>query len=322
MLRRDFLKTTALAAFAPEEGKLMTVRGPLAPADAGLFLAHEHLFSQFGEEPADQAVYDEPALLAVVIPYVTRLKGQGLRTLADATAQRFGRHPLLLKTISERTGLHVLTNTGYYGAANKRYIPASASEEPAVRIAARWLAEWRDGIGATGVRPGFIKLGFDAGPLQAIDRKLVAAAAALHRESGLTIAAHTGDNPAAALEQLRILREEGVKGEAWIWVHANACKDEAALSAAAAQGAWLSFDGLAPDSLDRHLHLVRLMDSQRRLGQVLLSHDGNSFRGGVFRKPYDALFNGFLPRLKEAGLPERQLTVLNPATAFTIRRRT
>jgi phosphotriesterase-related protein len=133
--------------------------------------------------------------------------------------------------------------------------------------------------------------------------------------------AHTGDNAASAHEQLRLLREEGVSASAWIWVHANSVKDSKALRAAAEQGAWLEFDGISPETTERHLELVRMMKGWGRLGQTLLSHDGNSYRDGKLSKPYDALFRAFIPALRQAGFNKQEvrlLTVENPRRAFAV----
>lgn len=327
--RRAWLAGAAMAAGAQSaEGRVMTVRGPAAPESLGLMLPHEHFFSNFGEEPAEPPVYDEAALLAAVVPYARRVKELGCGAVADATAAWFGRSPLLLRTISEKTGLHVLTNTGYYGAASDRYVPKHAFEEDAARLASRWVREWREGIAGTGIRPGFIKTGVDAGPLSEIDAKLVRAAALTHRETGLTIAVHTGGNPEAAMRQMAIVREEGVSPEAWIWVHANQVKsgEEEALEKAAEAGAWISLDGLDEATLERHLELVLRLRAKGYLGRVLLSHDGNSFRAGGKRpmRPYTLLFERFLPELRRAGVSESEIDRLtrdNPARAFTVRRR-
>lgn len=306
----------------------MTVRGPVEPETLGVMLPHEHLFSIFGEEPAEPPVYNEAALLEEVVPYVRRLRQLGCGALADATAAWFGRSPALLRTISEKTGLHILTNTGYYGAASDRYVPKHAFQEDAARLAARWAREWREGIGGTGIRPGFMKIGVDAGPLSEIDSKLVRAAAITHRETGLTIAVHTGGNPEAAARQMAIVREEGVSPEAWIWVHAHQVKqgEEEALRKAAGAGAWISLDGLDEKSFERHLELTADLRRAGCLGRLLLSHDGNSFRAGGKQplRPFTLLFEKFLPALRRAGFSEadiRRLTRENPAQAFTVRRR-
>ena len=83
-----------------------------------------------------------------------------------------------------------------------------------------------------GVRPGFIKLGFNGGALSEVERKLIRAGAAAHRATGLTIGAHTG--PAvAAYEQLAELEAAGVHPSAWIWIHAQNETDPARYNDAA-----------------------------------------------------------------------------------------
>lgn len=301
----------------------MTVRGAVAASSLGITLPHEHLFSMFGENPSEHYSYDRQLLHATVVPYLENLRAQGCTSIVDGTAAWFGRDPALLRDISTRTGIHILTNTGYYGAANDRYVPQSAFDESGDQIAARWLKEWSGGIGGTGIKPGFIKLGVDPGPLSAVDRKLITAAARTHRQSGLTLAVHTGDNPAAVSDQLAILRTEGVAPQALVWIHANQCQDDAAVLAVARTGAWVSLDGLAADTLDRHLALCRVLRAAGRLQQVLLSHDGNTFRANGKRpmKTYTALFTDFLPRLRAAGFEQseiRTLTVDNPARAYAV----
>ena len=310
-------------AAASERSQIMTVTGPIESEAMGTALPHEHIMSIFGGEPNYQPSYDVPKLLDTVLPYLESIKKLGCETIADCTAAYFGRAPLLLKQIAERTRLHLLTNTGYYGAAKDRYVPAHAYKETAHQLAKRWLREWREGIDDTGIRPGFMKIGVDDGPLSDIDRKLIQAAAKVHAESGLTIAVHTGDNPAAAYEQLSILRSEGVSPEAWIWVHAHKVTEHDSLTRAAEQGAWIELDGISETSIDHHLSLVQMMSQRGLLSRVLLSHDGNSFRyRGSPPKPYEALFRNFLPALRAAKYSTdeiRQLTVLNPRNAFAVR---
>ena len=122
-----------------------------------------------------------------------------------------------------------------------------------------------------------------------------------------------------------MLAEEGVHGGAWIWVHAQSEKNTEYHIRAAEQGAWLEFDGVAPNSVARHLDLVTEMKKRGHLNQVMVSHDAGWYRpgepgGGAFRG-FDSMFSDFLPALKKAGLTEseiRQLTVENPQRAYSI----
>lgn len=315
-----------VGASSGAEGQIMTVTGPIAPEEAGTILPHEHVIDRFGEPPARRPDYDLAQLFEAVVPRLEHVRALGCGTIVDCTAAYFGRDPLILKQLAELTGLHLVTNTGYYGAAEDRYLPQHAYDETADQLAARWIREWTEGVDGTGIRPGFIKTAVDPGPLSDVERKLIRAAARTHRESGLAMAVHTSENVTAAREQMDIIRDEGVAPEAWIWVHAHNVEDPNALAEAGERGAWLSFDGLQPDTVERHFALVQDMKQRGLLERVLLSHDGTSFPPeDVEPRPYDTLFETFIPKLKASGFSDaevRTLTVDNPRRAFTVSVRT
>ena len=131
-----------------------------------------------------------------------------------------------------------------YGAADHKFVPAFAWGEPAAQLAKRWIAETREAW-----RPRFIKIGVNRGPLDEIDRKLVQAAAITSRETGLTIASHTGDG-AAAVEQLEIVTAERVSPAKFVWVHAQNERDHGLHEKVARQGAWVEFDGIGPETAE------------------------------------------------------------------------
>ncbi|MDA0709483.1 MAG: phosphotriesterase [bacterium] len=332
MTRRSFLQTglgalgglaVGSTLFAETPPRAMTVTGAISPAQMGFTLPHEHIMSVFGGPLVRRAEYDVEKLFSATVPYLKDLKARGLDTLCDCTTAYFGRRADLLKTLSRETGIQILTNTGYYGAADDRYVPDDARTATVDQLTARWLSEWETGIDQTDIRPGFIKIGVDAGPLSPIDARLIRAAAQTHLHSGLTIAAHTGGSAEAAFAQLRILQEEKGHPSAWIWVHAHSCSETDSVLAAAKSGAWIEFDGVAESTLERHLAWVNLMRDHGFLNQVLLSHDGNSFRFGDRPfKPYASLFTHLLPRLKKAGYSQEEIVLLtrtNPGNAFAIR---
>lgn len=300
---------------------VMTVTGAIAAEKMGFTLHHEHLMSTFGAEPARYPYYDQARLFEVVAPYLNYVRGLGVNTIVDCTAAYFGRHPELLMKLSQASGLYVLTNTGYYGAANDRYVPPHVAKETAGQIAARWTREWTDSIDETGIYPGFIKTAVDPGPLSEIDRKLIVAATRTHRHTGLTIQTHTGDNVEAAQAILTILAQQGVHPSAWIWIHAHNLKEIDPALRAAEQGAWISFDGLSHESARHILDLVKAMKAHNLLDHVLLSHDGDSFMNGQSR-PYHYLMTDFIPMLKANGFNEPafdQMLVTNPREAYKVR---
>ena len=338
MNRRDFLKiagtgllasvgtTAARASAAAEEGRVWTVLGPIAPAAFGSALCHEHVLVDFiGADRVSRDRYDAAEAFDVALPHLRRARELGCRGFVECTPACLGRDPLLLARLARAADLHILTNTGYYGAAKDQYVPRHAHDESADQLAGRWVREWEGGIEGTGIRPGFIKTGVDAGPLSAIDGTLVRAAARAHARTGLTIASHTGDTR-AALEQLAILAEEGVGPDAFIWVHAQSDWAPQPRIDAARQGVWIEIDNVSEQTAAGCAAQVTTLKQAGLLHRVLVSHDAGWYRpgeprGGSFRG-FETVYTAFVPALRQSGWSDGeilQLLAANPAAAFTVR---
>lgn len=317
-----------LASPGPARNRqVMTVRGPIPARDLGLALSHEHAlanFQSFEEWQRAPHSYDRDAVIAKVLPHLVRIREMGCRTFVDATAVGLGRDALLLRELSEASGLHILTVTGNYAAFDYKFLPPYAYQASARELADRWIREWHEGIDGTGVRPGFIKLSVNGGALSEVERKLIRAGAIAHRATGLPIGVHTG--PArAAYEQLDVLDAAGVSPSAWMWIHAQGEPDAERYLDAARRGAWISLDGVSADSLEAHLDRVTRMRDAGLLHRVLVSQDAGWYwvgepDGGTLR-PYDLVFTRFIPALRRRGFSEEevdQLFVRNPADAFAV----
>jgi predicted metal-dependent phosphotriesterase family hydrolase len=337
--RRLFLKTIAGSALIVPAfsrlpgspvccGQIMTVTGPIPAEQSGPTLPHEHILVDFvGADQAGPHRYDVEEVRRVALPHLVKLREAGGRTLFECTPAYLGRDPELLRRLSLESSVLLVTNTGYYGAMANKFLPPHALTESAAELAARWTAEWERGIGGTGIRPGFIKIGVGGGPLPEVHRKLVRAAARTHLATGLTIAAHTGDGQ-AALEQLTILREEKVDPSAWVWVHAGGAQNADLHARVARQGGWVEFDSIGPDTMEENLERVSFMKEKKLLGRVLLSQDAgwydvNESKGEKFRS-FDEFFTRFVPALRERGFTQNEierLTMSNPQEAFSVRLR-
>ena len=294
----------------------------MAPKDLGITLMHEHVLVDFiGADKIGPGRYDPEEAAQAALPRLRQIQKLGCRTFVECTPAYLGRDPRLLRRLSRETGLRILSNTGYYGAQAGKFLPAHARSETAQQLAARWIAEWEQGIEGTGIRPGLLKTSVNRAPLPEMDARLIRAAALTHKATGLTLASHTGEG-AAALEELDMLQAERVPADAFIWVHAQSEKDGAFHVRAAERGAWVEFDGVRDATLDRHLALVEAMASRKLLGRVLVSQDSGWYHvgepGGGNYRPYDFLFTHFVPKIRER-LGEkavRQLLVENPARAL------
>jgi phosphotriesterase-related protein len=294
----------ATFAFEPQ-GVIMTVRGPIAPSEFGMVLVHEHVMCDFaGADKTGRHRYDPEEVIATMLPYLRFVKERGFSGFVDATPAYIGLDPLVLKRLSELTGLHILTNTGYYGAAGDKFLPPHAFSETADQLAERWVAEWRNGIEGTGIKPGFIKIGVDPGPLSEIDRKLVVAVARTHLQTGLTIACHTGE-ARAALEVLEVVKSEGIDPSALIIVHADGVPDQSVHEKLAKEGAWVEYDAIGAKPINEHVRLILEMVRKGFADKLLLSHDAGWYwvgepNGGKEKiRPYTALSDELVPALKK-----------------------
>src|SRR5882672_11345834 len=224
MRRREFLSLAGGTALASQMASV---------------LVHEHVLVDFvGADQIRPGRYDREEVFRIARPKLEEVRRLGCRRLLECTPNFLGRDPELVARLSDAAGIEIWSNTGLYGAADHKFVPAFARSETAAQLAKRWIAETREAW-----RPRFIKIGVNRGPLDELDRKLVQAAAITSRETGLTIASHTGDGP-AAVEQLEIVTAEKVSPAKFVWVHAQNERDHAIHEKVASAGAWVEFDGI------------------------------------------------------------------------------
>jgi phosphotriesterase-related protein len=166
---------------------IMTVNGPESPGKMGITLEHEHILVDFiGADSTGYFRWNRDSVIKAALPHLMAAKERGVRTLIECTPAFLGRDPLLLKALSREAGFNLMTNTGYYGARENKYIPDSFYNTDVKQLAELWTSEFENGIEDTGIKPGFIKIAVDpADSLSAEHTKIVTAAALTHLKTGL-----------------------------------------------------------------------------------------------------------------------------------------
>jgi phosphotriesterase-related protein len=329
LTRRKFLLSFLVFALPFDLKKqrlVMTVNGAVIARQLGVSLVHEHVLVDFiGADKISFSRWNRDDVVQTVLPYLLDMKQQGVKTFYECTPAFLGRDVKLLQRLSKETGLHIITNTGYYGAVKNKYLPPWTYNESAEQLAARWISEFHSGIDGTAVRPGFIKISVDSGtPLSDMHKKLVKAAAITHLQTGLTIFSHTGLAD-AAFEQLQILNDSGVAASAFVWVHAQNEKDVNRFIDAARRGCWISLDGVAWGDINFYVQTLANLKTAGLLHRVLISHDAGWYKPGESQsgyKGYNRIFQELLPELRTAGFTRRDIRRLlenNPAEAMYIR---
>lgn len=327
--RRKFIKAGAalvLASRFPAPLQINTVNGSIPATAMGTALIHEHFLVDFiGADKIEINRWNKDEVVKKVLPYLIEIKKHGVKTILDCTPAFLGRDVALQIKLARESGLHIITNTGYYGAVGNKYLPSWAFAESYEQIAFRWINEFENGIDNTTVKPGFIKIGVNPEPLSKLHQKIVAAAALTHLKTGLTICSHTG--PAVpALEEIELLQKMKVHPSAFVWTHAQAEQDRTMHVKAAALGAWISLDGIGWGDFEKYAESIENLKLAGLLNKVLISHDAGWYKpgekeGGNFTG-YTNIFTKLIPLLKQRRFTNRhidQLMVKNPQEAFAIR---
>lgn len=327
-------------------GHVQTVRGPVDPSDLGRVFTHEHLnllgpgAFAFGGR-ADVGV--DLGVGALGIP-----PELGFRTLVDLTPIGLGRDPRVMRAISEGTGLHIVLGASLY---LESYAPAWAHDVSVDELCAMFVRQATTGIDDTDVRVGILgEQATGLGEITSFEERGLRAAARAHRATGLAINTHC-THGTMALEQLAILRDEGVDLARVIVGHMDQAGLDTVLAVVAA-GANVAYDTLgkeiwdfvlAPEDrttgsegefakrgyfrsdasrLDEIAELVRRGHADR----VLLSQDMTGLEaylnaGTHGTHGYAYLGRVVVPRLMELGVTEtaiHQMLVDNPARLLTV----
>ncbi len=279
---------------------IRTVTGDLANLE-GPILAHEHLQIDLCCQKGPEVVLGE-ADLEDVINDLTAAKQQGLKGVVDLSTQGSGRDPSALKHISLKSGLPVVCAAGFYWDPYPQVVFDSSVE--ALRDIL--IQELSEGIGASGIRAGVIKIGTYLGEIGAAALRVFQAAALASRATGAAVVTHTSAAEQAAWHLDTLLRAGMDPGRILI-SHMGAFHGIEQLIAFGRHGTMMGVDqiGLAARRPNDELaDLVRDACAAGLENQIILSSDmARKTRlhryGG---SSYSAVFVDFVPMLRQRGV--------------------
>ncbi|GAQ56426.1 hypothetical protein a10_06281 [Streptomyces acidiscabies] len=213
-----------------------TVLGDVPPEQLGICDAHDHLFLSSPILPG-QELHSPSAARAELAAF--RELGGG--AVMQWTPYRMGRRAADLPSLARESGVYVVAATGLHQA--RHYDEGVVEEVRGARLAEVFVAELTVGIGASGVRAGFVKVAGGFHGLDAHARWTMAAAAEAHHATGAPVAVHL-ELGTGALDVLDLLCGElGVAPESVVLGHLNRSPDFLTHRHIAESGCYLAFDG-------------------------------------------------------------------------------
>src|SRR5260370_24750229 len=98
-------------------------------------LVHEHILVDFvGADRIRPGRYNRDEVFRIARPKLEAVRRLGCRRLLECTPNFLGRDPELLARLSGATGIQIWPNTGLYGAADHKFVPAFAWSGSAERV--------------------------------------------------------------------------------------------------------------------------------------------------------------------------------------------
>ena len=337
----------------PPRGSVQTVLGPVAPEALGVTMMHEHVLATLPhltkppDDPALRAEYEAPLDFDVLrrirfggianranfglddeptaVDELTRYVRAGGRALVDCTSRGLSRDPAGLARVARATGLHLVMGSSWY--VEETHPPedgvAAADEE---ELARRIVAEFRDGVGDTGVRPGIIGEVGCSWPLTATERKVLRASARAQRATGAALTIHTGRDPAAPFEIVEVLRDAGADLSRTVLCHLDRTLDRYdELRRLAATGIVVEFDlfgfegsyyawtlpiDMPNDS--RRVRLLRRLIADGVGDRLVISHDV-CFKDKLARwggQGYSHIVENVVPLMRRQGMSEAEIRAI------------
>jgi predicted metal-dependent phosphotriesterase family hydrolase len=304
--------------------QIMTVRGPIPTSKLGFTLPHAHFIIDLWQlvRTYDGILDDESLAMQELLSY----KEAGGHSVVEVTSGGIGRNPAALLRLSEATGVNIIMGAAWYREA---VYPKFVYELDTNSLADIVVRELTVGLDGTNVRAGVIgEIGTERGSITPAQERVFRACARAQRRTGVTVVTHTTHFGELALEQIALLREEGVPSDRILISHLGDRVETKGLKSIAAEDVFLGIDnigfekdGYATDQM--RAKNVAWLISEGHLSQVLLSSDFcfKTQLAAYGGKGYAHVLNRFLPLLREEGVSEEQIyqmTVVNPMHALAV----
>ncbi|MGY1651201.1 phosphotriesterase family protein [Geodermatophilus sp. SYSU D01119] len=308
-----------------------TVKGPVATAELGPTLMHEHVFvlNADVQQNYPEEWGSEDDRVADAVQKLGKLAGTGVRTIVDPTVIGLGRYIPRIQRIAEQVDLNIVVATGCYtyddvpfffhyrGPALNQAVGAEVPD-PMVDM---FVGDIRDGIAGTGVRAAFLKCAIDHQGLTPGVERVMRAVARAHRATGAPITVHTHPGSRQGLAVQRVFDDEGVDPRRVVLGHSGDTTDADHLTELAEAGFVLGMDrfGINLDTtFEARADIVVEMCRRGFAGQMVLSQDASCYidwlAPGVMdllpQWHYTHIHEDVLPYLREHGVTEEQITTM------------
>lgn len=266
--------------------KLRSVTGDIDSSAVRGTMIHEHIVFDLSKSRGDSvsSLGGEDTIDAIETEF-KKLQEYGINSIVEQTNIGMGRNPILLRKISQNTGMYIIEGTGYY---KEGFYPEEISKMSEGEIADKLTGEILNGIEGTEVKAGLYgEIGSSHKALKPVEEKVFNAVILSHKETGAPVSTHC-ELGTMGLEQMKIFDRHGVSPDKVSFGHQDLNTDIFSQLELLKWGAYIQYDttgkvNYRPDE-ERIDFLLRLLDKGYE-DKIMLSCD-------ITRKTYLKAFGG------------------------------
>ena len=258
---------------------IYTVKGPIKKEELGRTMSHEHFKWEVEESHCDDMYYKRSYneertqdLYDKILPVVNHLKGVGCEAIVETSPPIGGQNLKLLYQLSAETGIHIIPCTGWN---TTKYVADIFIDSYVEAMSKRWIEDFEKGldtIDGTLIKPGYIKLLLDRGPLNHRDQKMLEAAIIASKSTGIGIHCHILEAEHVK-PVIDLLKERDYPMNRFLWAHADEESCRETIEMVAKTGAYIGFDNIHPKDYEQRFELLKWAIDAGYEDQLLLSED-------------------------------------------------
>ena len=307
-----------------------TATGPLATAELGPTLMHEHIVTRSpGVQENWPHLWDRAGILALAERKMADLHARGIRTIVDLTTVDLGRDLDLIVQVARRSAVRVIVATGVWWMP-QRYFGGHGVDEGA----ALFIREITRGIGESGVKAAIIKCATDTAGVTPVIENILRASARAQKATGVPISTHTWAAGRTGEAQQAIFAQEGVDLGRVIIGHSGDSDDLGYLRGLMERGSTIGMDRFGLEHFlptPKRVEVLARLCAEGYAPRMVLSHDANCWSDMLSEEDkrrtrprwhYNHIPDDILPALRKAGVSDDQIDqmmVRNPRAIFEAR---